>query len=344
MIDPLNALLAVSGGLFLLGFIFFPNKGAIAQWKRIKQSRTRVLLEDALKHVHDCEYKNISSTVQSVAGNLSIPVDKAAKLVTRLESMGLLHTRTGSLKLTPAGRSYALRIIRIHRLWEKYLADETGIQESEWHNRAEFQEHQMTSEETDALAAQLGNPVIDPHGDPIPTASGYIPSHKGVLLTSLKEGDRAQIIHIEDEPHAVYIQLVAEGLYPGMYVRMIESSQGRIKFEANGEECLLAPIFAANITVIPFEEKPEIEESFKSLSDLKRGEKAWVLGISKACRGLQRRRLMDLGIVPGTQISNEFKSVGGDPSAYLIRGATIALRKKQSNQIYVSDSMDKEEI
>jgi DtxR family Mn-dependent transcriptional regulator len=65
------------------------------------------------------------------------------------------------------------------------------------------------------------------------------------------------------------------------------------------------------------------------------GDKGIVLGISKRCRGQQRRRLMDLGIVPGTEIEAEMKSIGGDPVAYKIRGASIALRKTQADEIHL---------
>jgi DtxR family Mn-dependent transcriptional regulator len=148
-------------------------------------------------------------------------------------------------------------------------------------------------------------------------------------------GEFARIIHIEDEPHAIYSQLVAAGLYPGMQVRMIELSKDRIKFLANGEEVVLAPLFAKNVTILPIRAESTIKGKFKSLSALSVGEKGIVLGISKRCRGQQRRRLMDLGIVPGTEIEAEIKSIGGDPVAYKIRGASIALRKTQADKIYL---------
>ena len=60
-------------------------------------------------------------------------------------------------ELTNEGRSYALRMIRVHRLWERYLADETGLAETEWHRRAEKLEHNMTEQEAEALAASAGH-------------------------------------------------------------------------------------------------------------------------------------------------------------------------------------------
>ncbi len=157
------------------------------------------------------------------------------------------------------------------------------------------------------------NPVFDPHGDPIPSAKGDLPVKKGNALNTLKAGEFARIIHVEDEPNAIYSQLVAAGLYPGMQVKMIESSKDRINFLANGEEVVLAPLFAKNVTIEPIKGEPTVKGKFKSLSSLSVGEKGTVLGISKRCRGQQRRRLMDLGVVPGTEIEAEMKSIGGDP-------------------------------
>ena len=335
MTDPLITLLIGTGIILVAVVSFFPQKGLFARMKRTKRISKRVLIEDALKHLYDCEYSGITCSLDSVAGKLAISEDEAAELIAKLENMGLLTSQLETLQLSSEGRSYALRIIRVHRLWEKYLADETGVNELEWHHLAEEAEHKLTSSDADALAAQIGNPVFDPHGDPIPSTEGELPDKKGKPLTDLQFGEFASITHIEDEPDAIYQQLVAEGLYPGMQVRILESSKERVKFTANGEECLLAPLFAKNITVAPIKFEKAIEGKFKTLSSLKTGEKGNVLGISKALRGQQRRRLMDLGVVPGTEIAAEMKSAFGDPTAYRIKGASIALRKKIADRIYL---------
>jgi DtxR family Mn-dependent transcriptional regulator len=335
MTEPAMTLM-IGTGIVLLGTILFlPEKGLVAKLRKRKTISKKVHVEDALKHLYNCEYNNISCTLNSVAGKLSISEDDAAELITKLEEMGLLNSHHETLQLSSEGRSYALRIIRVHRLWEKYLADETGIDEREWHHSAEEFEHKLTPSDADALAAQIGNPVFDPHGDPIPSRTGDIPTKSGMPLTDLKYGEFASIIHIEDEPDAIYKQLVAEGLYPGMQVRMMESNKERIRFTANGEECVLAPLFAKNITVAPIKFEKPVEGKFKNLSSLKIGEKGIVLGISKALRGQQRRRLMDLGVVPGTEVVAEIKGAFGDPTAYRIKGASIALRKKLADWIYL---------
>lgn len=336
MIAPGNALIIFAVLTAVAGLLFVPKYGIVSRWKRARRGLQRTLIEDALKHIFDYEYKNMSCTTESIAGALLISSDTAAELLTRLSSMGLLITNENGVKLTPEGNSYALRVIRVHRLWERYLADETSVPPTEWHASAEEAEHFMTAEQTEALAAQIGNPNFDPHGDPIPTTTGEMPPKKGHSLLILNGGDFAVITHIEDEPEAVFAQLIAQGLYVGMQVMMIERTNERVRFAADGEEIILAPILANSVTVTSItEEDQRITHPLDTLSSLKIGEEAQVLNISKALRGQQRRRLMDLGVVPGTVIRAEMASASGDPTAYNIRGAMVALRKQHASMIFI---------
>lgn len=337
MNEPL-ILLIIGIVVLLIALIFvYPKKGLMAVWRKTNYASKKVLIEDALKYLYNCEYNGISCTLNGIAGNLSVSADNAADIISRLESMGLVSAKKDALSLTSEGRTYALRIIRIHRLWEKYLADETSVMENEWHQKAEEIEHQLTPEQADLLAAQIGNPVFDPHGDPIPSSKGELPVKKGKSLTEMQPGEFANIIHVEDEPNAIYSQILAEGLYPGMQVRMLDVSDRRVRFVANGEECVLSPLIAKNITVGVIKFEKQITGKFKTLSSLKIGEKGTVLGIAKALRGQQRRRLMDLGIVPGTEIEAQLESVTRDPIAYKVRGSVIALRKQQADRIYLQN-------
>jgi DtxR family Mn-dependent transcriptional regulator len=308
----------------------------VARWRSSRERSTRSLLEDALKHLYDCEYRNIPCTLESLAGTLSISGEAAAKLILRLEAMRLATRTERDLRLTAEGRSYALRMIRVHRLWERYLADETNVAERDWHTEAEREEHKISAEQADELARRLGNPLYDPHGDPIPSAAGNLPQQQGIPLTALDRGVLARIVHLEDEPESLYAQLVAVGLGPGIQIRLIDRTPDRIIFEANGEEIVLAPVVAANVSVVPLAAEKWSEVSHETLADLNVGEQGVVLGLSPLCRGLQRRRLMDLGIVPGTTIEAEMRSPFGDPTSYKIRGTSIALRKEQAEMIYVS--------
>jgi DtxR family Mn-dependent transcriptional regulator len=189
--------------------------------------------------------------------------------------------------------------------------------------------------EADLLAEQMGQPAYDPHGDPIPTESGKIAPRQGQPLTALPVGEPGVIVHLEDEPEAVYAQMVAEGLHLGMRVEITEMTPERIRFWGDGDEHVLAPVLAANVSVVPAPVGQNPEESFETLASLNIGEVGEVVAISRACRGMERRRLMDLGILPGTQIEAEMVSPSGDPTAYRVRGSSIALRKEQASHIHI---------
>lgn len=333
--EPIYLLLI---GILLLGifvFLLWPEFGLVWRWKRNKQNNSRVLIEDSLKHIYDCEYNNLNCTLNSIIGTLHVSTDRGVKILSALEEMELIYFKNELIYLTDEGRSYALRVIRIHRLWERYLADETSFKETDWHSNAEDAEHKLTEEEANKLAAQMGNPFVDPHGDPIPSADGEIIEKRGISLSQLAVGNFGRIVHIEDEPKTIFSQIVASGLHNGMEIKLVESSQNRLKLIGEGNEILLSPLFASNISVIPIDAGEELKENYKSLSSLNRGEKAVVMGISRACRGQQRRRLMDLGIVKGTKIKYALESAGKDPIAYEVRGATVALRKSQSDLIFI---------
>ena len=334
-IQPAFALTTGLLVLLLLGLLFWPQKGLLAIWSVGKANAQRVLLEDALKFLFDSEYKGIPIRLNGFAGYLHISTDKAARLVESLRSIGLVQFQEDMLKLTDAGRSYALRIIRVHRIWERYLADETGVANKEWHGRADLKEHSMSLEAADLLAAQIGNPVFDPHGDPIPSSRGELPAYTGKPLSALKEGELGRIVHIEDEPGAIYAQILALGLYPGMQIYIMDVSEDRIQFAANGEECVLTPLFASNITVESLKEREPLKEKYAALSTLKLGETAEIQAISPSCGGQQRRRLTDLGIVPVTLLHAAFASAAGDSVASQAMGATAALRRPQANLLLI---------
>lgn len=237
----------------LVTFVFFwfiwPNSGGLALITKFLRNNKRVLLEDALKFIFDCEYNKMICNINSLSGNLNITLEKSSSILNQLTELELVTINHQSVSLTDEGRSYALRIVRIHRIWERYLADQTSIEPADWHNEADRIEHLVTEEETELLAAQMGNPVFDPHGDPIPTTEGILPKAKGVLLSALQEGEMGRIIHLEDEPKSIYEQLVVLGLYPGMQIYVIDVTEKKITFVANGEECMLTPLFAGYITI-----------------------------------------------------------------------------------------------
>ena len=336
MPEPLIALIVASLLVTVVVVLFWPERGLVGRWQQARKLKERIRIEDALKHIHKYEISGRRPTLESIAGALHITLNEAADLVTKMHQRSILNVEGDVFRLAPKGRDSALHIIRAHRLWERYLADETGVGEIEWHDWAERYEHDLSPAQVEALSAQLGNPALDPHGDPIPTAAGRMVSRQDLPLTAVPIDEPVCIVHIEDEPKVVYAQLVAEGLRPGMVGRVTEISSQRVRFWADGEEHILAPVVAANISVVGLPREPEVEaSSSERLADLEPGEKARVLSISRACRRQERRRFMDLGILPGTVIRAEFTSPTGDPKAYRIRGAVIGLRRQQAESICI---------
>jgi DtxR family Mn-dependent transcriptional regulator len=336
MTNPFISLTVVILIIVALHYLFWPEKGLYWRWRKARLMSERILIEDALKHIHNYEIAGDRPTIDSIAGALQVPPKEAAELVAKIETSELA-TREGTvLRLTPNGRRSAVHILRAHRLWERYLADATGFSEDEWHSRADEFEHMISPTEADALHAQLGHPTYDPHGDPIPSAEGEMIQQEEIALTSADLNTVLRISHIEDEPETIYAQLVAEGLHPGMIVQLTEITPQRVRFWTNGDEHLLAPIVASNIFVVPIPEVRPVEGISKELlSDLDPGARGEVIAISPACRGIERRRLLDLGFLPGTVIQKELTNPNGDPSAYRIRGALIALREEQSDLIHI---------
>jgi DtxR family Mn-dependent transcriptional regulator len=296
----------------------------------------RVLLEDALKQVHQTEEAAGVPTIESLAGALEVSRGIAVRLVERLADRGLAHSEAGKISLTEAGRAYALRMVRTHRLLERFLADQTGTAPEEWHEVAERREHALSDAQAEALSATLGHPRYDPHGDPIPTVTGELPARQGGPLSAFPPEAAVTVVHLEDEPREAFERLLALGLRPGAQLRLLVSEPNEVRFRFDGREQALPRVVADQVTAEPMAAGEVLDEQVHStLAELSPGQSARVVRLSAACQGPQRRRLLDLGVVPGTLISAEFSSPGGDPIAYMIRGALIALRRTQAELIQV---------
>lgn len=300
------------------------------------RSALRVRIEDAVKHLYESELNGTAVSVQAIAGALRLSLDEAADLLGGLQESGLVAIDARGIQLRPSGRELGLHVLRAHRLLESYLADHTGFPAADWHGRAHVLEHGLSPDEVQALSARLRHPTHDPHGDPIPADDGTIVGQAGLPLSAAQPGQLLRVLHLEDEPRAVFAQLAAMGLEAGMRLRVLDASSGRIRVAAGGGIQVLAPLAAASVTVAPLPEDSRVEAPLGApLSGLRPGEAGRVVAISRRCRAPERRRLMDLGVLPGTVIRAEMISPTGDPTAYRVRGALIALRAAQAQLIRV---------
>ncbi len=333
--NPISALVIFGILVFLAYMLFRPHKGWFWLIRKSTGSRDKIVVEDILKLMYHNENKDHLMNVSDIVRNVNNRESLVVKCIHNMVELKLIDIDGEVLKLTQLGSDYALRIVRAHRLWEKFLAEKTGFKEEEWHRLAEQKEHELTPNEADLLASRLGNPQFDPHGDPIPTNTGKIAEIDGISLSNLEEDTMGRIVHIKDKPDVIYRQILAENIHIGSIIRVVEKNESRVVFHSEGEAFILAPIIAANITVNVLAKDAVLEDQLARLSILNAGEHGEIIGISREIRGDARRRLLDLGFVKGAEVSIDLLNPLGDPTAFLIKGTSIALRKDQASKILI---------
>jgi len=316
--------------------VLAPKYGVAAQVRTYRASMVRERAENALKHLLRQATDGHSASFRSLKGELGLSDRVLLELTERLEDEGFIHSDGTHLKLTAEGERVALHVVRAHRLWEVYLAEELGMPLNRVHAEAERQEHRINRQQLDRLSASMGHPDVDPHGDPIPVAGGPIPDVPGTALSAWPVSTPARIVHLEDEPPLAFAQLTAQGLRLGQVVRVIERTAARIVLSDGDNEFRLAPMLAANVHVAAATAEPRPEpEGVMPLTNLPVGITADIVALDPAFRGFARRRLLDLGFTPGVRIRSELATFTGDPRAYRLRGTTIALRREQSDRVLV---------
>ena len=343
MIHPAHALIAAGVATLALIALFRPGRGPVARWRRLLNRNRRAHLEDALKHIYECHDARIPCTLGTLSGALALDRERSFRLADQLRETGLATLARSEYRLTAAGREYALRMLRLHRLWESYLAEETGVPESCWHPQADLREHLLSTAEAEAISRRLGHPCYDPHGEPIPTPEGELPPERGILLKAMAPGQFGRIIAFEDDPVTIYREIRESGLCLGMQVDTVAPSGDRLRFNADGRPRELSSDAAAHVRVEPVTADQAITTPPETLLSLRDEQAGTVLRITREIRGRKRRRLLDLGIVPGTPIHRVMESVAGNPIAFRIRGAVIALRREQAGAIIIRKNEEKAE-
>jgi DtxR family transcriptional regulator, Mn-dependent transcriptional regulator len=339
--DPATALQVFAAIALAAAVVFWPRRGIVARIRRAADLSERVRLEDGIKYIFNGTSGGRPASVDGLAGAIGVSSDRAVDVLRHLERLGLARLEGSDITLTGDGRAQALRLVRTHRIWERYLADRTGVASGEWHAVADRLEHGLGPDEVDRLAASMGDPLYDPHGDPIPTASGALPPARGVPLAGVGVGTAARVVHVEDEPHEVYRSLLAAGIGAGCRLRLERIDAAGFHLVVEGRRVAIDAVAALNLSVEP-DGGAVADEGLERLDALRPREEGVVVAVGAQIQGAQRRRLLDLGVVPGTVIRAELSSLSGDPTAYRIRGAVIALRRAQSGEILIRRRASKE--
>ncbi len=162
-------------------------------------------------------------TTNDLAARLGVTAASASSMAKKLAEMNLVdHVPYRGVTLTAAGQRVALEVMRHHRLLELYLAEHLGVPWDRVHEEAEALEHHISEDLEARIAAKLGNPTHDPHGDPIPSAELEIDEGHTRPLESLQIGDRARFVRISDSDPEMLRYLEARGISIGDEFELVE--------------------------------------------------------------------------------------------------------------------------
>jgi DtxR family Mn-dependent transcriptional regulator len=182
-------------------------------------------MEDYAKAIYKLEPSARGEPVSTnaVAKRLGVTPSSASAMAKKLAAHGLV-TRVPyhGFRLTAEGRKLALEILRHHRLLELFLVKELGMPWDRVHDEAEVLEHVISEELEARIAAKLGDPRWDPHGDPIPTATGEIEEASTQPLSVLEVGASCRLSRVSDEDPEVLRYLTSRGISLGDRFEIVE--------------------------------------------------------------------------------------------------------------------------
>jgi DtxR family transcriptional regulator, Mn-dependent transcriptional regulator len=180
-------------------------------------------VENYAKAIYSLQQREGYATTTGLAERLGVTAASASGMVKKLDGLGLVrHVPYHGVELTLDGERLALEVLRHHRLLETYLAADLGVPWDRVHDEAEVLEHVLSEELEDAIAAKLGDPTHDPHGDPIPTREGRVEQRATRSLQALEPGDRGVFVRISDSDPAMLRYLAERGIAPGAGLEVIE--------------------------------------------------------------------------------------------------------------------------
>ncbi len=287
--------------------------------------------EDALKAAHGLQEAGGGWRAEELAQSMGLARAMAEGVAGALVTFGWAEEDAqGNMHLTEAGEARARELVRAHRLWERYLADREGMPLEAVHAEAHRREHETSLEDLEKLDTELGHPAWDPHGHAIPAPGCPVPSLAArPLLEEGSPGNRLRIACLDDEPAALLAQLVALGLKPGVDIEVLEQEPGLLRLRLDENIIPLAATAARHVSVVPAPVLPV------PMGELPVGSQARVVEIAGG--GKHQRRMLDMGFVPGAEVTVVRKAPLLDPIEYRIKGTAVALRRLDADTILVEE-------
>ena len=210
--------------------------------------------EDYLKAIYILEARGEQVTNSVLSDYIGFTPASATNMVKKLSQMDLVIYRPHqAVSLTPTGRRVALEILRHHRLLELFLHKTLDIPWDSVHEEAERLEHVISEALEDAIAASLGYPKVDPHGDPIPTKTGEVGHTPGHPLSQAKAGRSYRLVRVlsQEKERLAYLGRLGLSLNVELFLREQAPFDGPVLVEVAGVEHALAAEMAALLQVVP---------------------------------------------------------------------------------------------
>jgi DtxR family Mn-dependent transcriptional regulator len=181
-------------------------------------------VEDYAKAIYALEQREGGAVSNNaIAERMGVTPASASAMVKRLDTLGLVsHVPYRGVKLTKAGSKVALEVLRHHRLLELYLTETLGVPWDRVHDEAEVLEHVLSEDLEELIAAKLGNPTRDPHGDPIPTRDGRVVEAETIALHDLVAGATGRFVRVSDSDPEMLRYLADRGIAPGESFEVID--------------------------------------------------------------------------------------------------------------------------
>jgi DtxR family transcriptional regulator, Mn-dependent transcriptional regulator len=179
-------------------------------------------VEDYAKAIYALQLRGGGAvSTNALAERLGVTAASASGMVRKLDEHGLVtHVPYKGVKLTQEGTRLALEVVRHHRLLELYLAESLGVPWDRVHEEAEVLEHVLSEDLEALIAAKLGNPTHDPHGDPIPSADLQMPDEPTRSLAELEPGACGTFVRVSDSDPEMLRYLAERDIAPGAEVRV----------------------------------------------------------------------------------------------------------------------------
>jgi DtxR family Mn-dependent transcriptional regulator len=221
------------------------------------EARITPAIEDYLKAIYQLNLEEPeagSVTGQRIAERLGVASPSVTNMIKRLSDLGLVqYERYRGVELSDAGERIALEVVRHHRLLERYLVEALGYGWDEVHDEAERLEHHISEALEARMAAVLGDPTVDPHGDPIPRLDGSMADVVEMPLITLTPGEPARVQRVSDRDPQRLRYLEELGIRPGVTIQVLEALpfDGPLRLDVSGVEQLIGRPLAAVVQVAP---------------------------------------------------------------------------------------------